>query len=299
MNKNILIIVNPNAGKGKVQKKIHKIANNFSKQDYVVDIIYTKKNYSAKDIIQDYKGPLQLVICCGGDGTLNDLINAVMLLENKPKISFIPLGTMNDFANTIQLFKHRFFMRNNMKNCKTIKADIGKFNNKYFNYVCAFGAFTMVPYVTKQSLKKVFGKLAYFIVGVRYIAKIKAYNVKIDVDGKIIKDNVIYGSISNSKSIGGFQWFRKRDIDIADGKYEVVLVRNPKYKIGMIAIVFNILFKQYNNKNFLYLQGSNIKINSSINLKWTLDGESGGRQKEVIIQNNKKALEYVIPGFNI
>ena len=100
MNKNILIIVNPNAGKGKVQKKIHKIANNFSKQDYVVDIIYTKKNYSAKDIIQDYKGPLQLVICCGGDGTLNDLINAVMLLENKPKISFIPLGTMNDFKET-------------------------------------------------------------------------------------------------------------------------------------------------------------------------------------------------------
>ena len=77
------------------------------------------------------------------------------------------------------------------------------------------------------------------------------------------------------------------------------MVGNPKYKIGMIAIVFNILFKQYNNKNFLYLQGSNIKINSSINLKWTLDGEYGGRQKEVIIQNNKKAVEYVIPGFNI
>ena len=210
MKNNILIIVNPNAGKGKVQKKIHKIASNFTKQDYLVDIMYTKIDYSASSIIRDYKGKLDLVICCGGDGTLNDLINAVMKLDHKPKISFIPLGTMNDFANTIGLFRYKFWLPNNMRNAEEIKVDIGKFNEKFFNYVAAFGAFTMVPYVTRQSLKKVFGKFAYFIVGVKYAKKIKAYRLEAVVDGVVTKGNFIYGSISNSKSIGGFQWFRKR-----------------------------------------------------------------------------------------
>ena len=295
MKSNILIIVNPNAGKGNVQKKIHKIASNFSRQDYLVDIIYTKINYSAASIIRDYKGVLDLVICCGGDGTLNDLINAVMKLENKPKISFIPLGTMNDFANTIGLYRFKFWLPNNMKNAEEVEIDIGRFNEKYFNYVAAFGAFTMVPYVTRQSLKKTFGKLAYFIVGIKYIKKIKSYRLSINVDENNVKGSFIYGSISNSKSIGGFQWFRKREIDLNDGKYEIILVKKPKNKIGLLGIVFNILFKRYNNKNFVYLQGSNIKIYSQTHLNWTLDGEYGGRKKDVEIVNNKQALTMVIP----
>lgn len=297
MGKNILIIVNPNAGKGNVQKKIHKIASNFSKQNYLVDIIYTKKDYSASDIINDYKGNLDIVICCGGDGTLNDLINAIMKMEVKPKISFIPLGTMNDFANTVGLFRFKFWLPNNMRNAKHIKIDIGSFNGKYFNYVAAFGAFTMVPYVTKQKLKKVFGKFAYFIVAIRYLAKIKSYNLKIEVDGKVTEGEFIYGSISNSKSIGGFKWFRKREIDIGDGKYEVILIKKPKHKIGIVNVAINILFKRYNNeKHFIYMQGSNIKIIPKTHLKWTLDGEYGGRIKEVEIKNNKQEIELIIPG---
>lgn len=299
MKRNLLIIVNPNAGKGKTQKIIHKIANNFSKQNYIVDIMYTNKSYSAKDIIKDYRRDLELIICCGGDGTLNDLINAVMQLEKKPQISFIPLGTMNDFANTINLFRYKFFIPNNMRKTTKIKADIGKFNDRYFNYVVAFGAFTMVPYVTKQFLKKYLGKLAYFVVGIRYINKIKSYEVEMNIDGKVTKGEYIYGSISNSKSIAGFQWFRKKEIDIGDGKYEVILIKKPKHKIQMVSIVFNILLKKYNNRHFLYLQGSNIKINPTTRLKWTLDGEYGGRKKEVIIVNNKQALEYIIPNGSI
>lgn len=295
MKNNILIIVNPNAGKGRVQKKIHKIASNFSRQNYIVDIIYTKKNYSAADIIREYKGNLELVICCGGDGTLNDLINAVMKLEKKPQISFIPLGTMNDFANTIGLFRYKFWLPNNMKNAKKIKVDIGLFNEKYFNYVAAFGAFTMVPYVTKQSLKKVFGKLAYFIVAVKYLRKIKGYDIELAIDDQETKGEFIYGSISNSKSIGGFQWFRKREINLSDGKYEVILVKKPKYKIGILVIAIKVLFKKYNNKQFLYFQGTNIKIKSNTHLSWTLDGEYGGRTQEVTIKNNKQAMTMVIP----
>lgn len=151
-------------------------------------------------------------------GTLNELINGIMLLEEKPNISFIPLGTMNDFARTIRMSTNKLFLSKNINESRIIPSDIGSFNNVYFNYVAAFGAFTPVPYVTSHRLKKIIGKFAYFVVASVYLNKIKTYNIKIEVDGQEIEDKVIFGSISNSKSIGGFEWFKRSGVKINDRK---------------------------------------------------------------------------------
>lgn len=295
MKKNILIIVNPNAGKGKVQKRIPKIKADLIKTGYGVDIVNTKKNFSAKDIIKEYDKNIDIVICCGGDGTVNDLVSAVMNLENKPKISFIPLGTINDFARTIELSRKNFFKQGILKDCIEKKSDIGKINEKYFNYVAAFGAFTAVSYVTSQKLKKCLGKLAYFIVGVKYFFKIRSYKINLNIDEEKIEKECIYCSVSNSKSIGGFKWFRKRDIAIDDGKFEVLLINKPKHKIQYISIVFDILFRRYQSKNFFFKQGSKIKITSEECLAWTVDGEFGGRTKDAKISNCKEAVTFIVP----
>lgn len=162
MSKQVLLLVNPKAGKGKVQKRIPVIKKDLEKTGYNVELIHTKSNYSAKDIITEYNKHLDIVICCGGDGTINDMINGVMELEEKPQVSFIPLGTINDFARTIGLFRLRFFLPEILKKYNKRKTDIGKFNDKYFNYVAAFGAFTPVSYVTNQSFKKMFRKTSIF-----------------------------------------------------------------------------------------------------------------------------------------
>ena len=295
MSKQILLIVNPNAGKGKVQKRIPEIKEDLIKTGYDVDIVSTQKNFSAKDIIRKYNKKIDIIICCGGDGTINDLVSAVMNLDDKPKISFIPLGTINDFARTIGLTRKKFFTKGILKKYVEKKSDIGKINEKYFNYVAAFGALTAVSYVTSQKLKKCFGKFAYFIVGVKYLFKIKNYKIKLDIDGEKIEQECIYGSVSNSKSIGGFQWFRKRDIEIDDGKFEVILIKTPKHKLKYLSIVFDILLKRYQSKNFFYKQGSNIEIYSEKCIPWTVDGEFEGRTKEAKISNCKEAVTYIIP----
>ena len=295
MENQVLLIVNPNAGRGKVQKRIPKIKEDLIKTGYDVDIINTRKNFSAKDIIKEYDKKPDIVICCGGDGTVNDLVNAVMNLENRPKISFIPLGTINDFARTIGLSRKKYFMQGIFKNYSEKKSDIGKINEKYFTYVAAFGAFTAVSYVTSQRLKKCLGKLAYFIVGIKYFFKIRSYKVKLGIDGEKIEKECIYGSVSNSKSIGGFQWFRKRDIAIDDGKFEVLLINKPKYKIQYLSIIFDILLRRYQSKNFFYKQGSKIEITSEKSLTWTIDGEFGGRTKKTKISNCKEAVTFVVP----
>lgn len=295
MKNQVLLIVNPNAGRGKVQRRIPEIKEDLIKTGYDVDIINTKKNFSAKDIIKEYDKKPDIVICCGGDGTVNDLVTAVMELEDRPKISFIPLGTINDFARTIGLSRKKYFTQGIFKNYLEKKSDIGKINEKYFTYVAAFGAFTAVSYVTNQKLKKYLGKLAYFIVGIKYFFKIRSYKVKLDIDGEKIEKECIYGSVSNSKSIGGFQWFRKRDIAIDDGKFEILLINKPKHKIQYISIAFDILFRRYQSKNFFYKQGSKIAITSEKCLTWTVDGEFGGRTKKTKISNCKEAVTFVVP----
>lgn len=295
MNKQVLLIINPNAGKGNVQRRIPYIKRDLENTGYDVDIVYTKKKVPAKEIIREYHKKADIIICCGGDGTVNDLVSSVMELEDKPEITFIPLGTVNDFARTIGLSRKRFYMPSILKKYTRRKIDIGKFNKKYFNYVAAFGAFTKVSYVTSQKLKKYFGKWAYFIVAIKYFFKIKTYKINIDIDGKKIEKECIYGSISNSKSIGGFQWFRKRDIALDDGKFEIILINKPKHKIQYISMVFDILLKRYQSKNFFYSQGSKIEITTEKNLSWTIDGEFGGMAKEIKVENCKQAVTFIIP----
>ena len=295
MSKQVLLIVNPNAGKGNVQKRIPEIKEDLIKTGYNVDIINTQRRNPIKNIIKGYEKKIDIIICCGGDGTVNDLVSCVMEMEEKPDISFIPLGTVNDFAKTIGLSRKKYFKKGILNKYSKQKSDIGKFNKRYFNYVAAFGAFTAVSYVTNQKLKKCFGKLAYFIVGIKYFFKIRSYKIKLNIDGEKIEKECIYGSVSNSKSIGGFQWFRKRDMAIDDGKFEVLLINTPKYKIQYLTIVFDILLKRYQSKNFFYRQGSEIQIISDKSLLWTVDGEFAGRAKETKISNCKEAVTFIVP----
>ena len=211
------------------------------------------------------------------------------------KLVLFHFGTMNDFAKTIRMSTNKIFLSKHINESRLIKSDIGSFNDVYFNYVAAFGAFTQVSYVTPSKLKRIFGKIAYFIVAILYLGKIRSYKIKVRVNEKEFEDKVIYGSISNSKSIGGFKWFKKKGVKINDGKFEVLLIKKPKNIIGWLKMLVLVIIKKHKDKYFYYFQTDKIEINSEKNLTWTLDGEYGGRKKEIIIKNNKEAIEYIIP----
>ncbi len=179
---------------------------------------------------------------------------------------------MNDFAKTIKLSTKKTFLARNIDEGTIISSDIGKFNNSYFNYVAAFGAFTPVSYVTTQKLKRKFGKLAYFIVGIKYLNKIRGYTITIETTENKVTDEFIFGSISNSKSIGGFEWFKRSGVKINDGEFEMLFIRKPNSFWGYIKTVFAILFKQHSKKKYFeYYQTDKIKIKSSTNIPWTVD----------------------------
>ena len=179
---------------------------------------------------------------------------------------------MNDFARTIRLSTKKTFLSKNIDEGTIIPSDIGTFNNSYFNYVVAFGAFTPVSYVTSHKLKRRLGKLAYFVVGTKYLNKIRGYKMTIEAEGNKVTDDFIFGSISNSKSIGGFEWFKRSGVKINDGEFEMLFIKKPKNIRGYIKTIFAILFKKHNKKEYFeYFKTYKIKITSKIGLPWTID----------------------------
>ena len=198
---------------------------------------------------------------------------------------------MNDFARTIRLSTKKTFLSKNIDEGNTIPSDIGTFNNTYFNYVVAFGAFTQVSYVTSQRLKREFGKFAYFMVALKYLNKIRPYTIEIEADGKKIKDEFIFGSISNSKSVGGFEWYKRSGVSINDGEFEMLFIKKPKNFIGYIKTVFAILLKKHNKKKYFeYFKTNKIKLKSKIGIPWTMDRRVWRKKKgNILYLFNKKS----------
>lgn len=298
MKKEILLVVNPCAGKGKINKYISDICDNLEKQGYELEVEYTSKENNGYSIIVNYIRYIDAVIVCGGDGTLNEVINGVIDSHKKINISFIPVGTTNDFAKTVKMPRNKLVLSKKLSKFKKQEVDIGKFNDKYFYYVAAFGAFSEISYVTNQKEKNKLGRIAYFKEALRRIKntqKIKTYQTSIVTDDEIIKDEFIYGSVSNSISIAGFKWFKNSDFSINDGLFEIILVKKPNTFWEAVSIAFSIIRKNYDQKHIYYLKTKHLKIDFDEDVTWTLDGEQSKSRKEFYIENQKGKINVLIP----
>lgn len=295
MKKEILLIVNPCSGKGKVSKYVPQICDNLEKQGYELEVIYTSKNNNGEKIIKNYIRYIDAVVVCGGDGTLNEVINGIIKCNKKIDVTFIPFGTTNDFAKTVKMPRNHFKLSKKLSQYNETGIDIGKFNDRYFYYVAAFGVCTKVSYSTNQKEKNKFGKLAYYKKGIQEIKKMKSYQATIVTDDEIIKDEFIYGSITNSISIGSFKWFKRSAIDVNDGMFELILIKKPKNFWGLLKIICSILKNKYDQKNIYYLQTKHLQIDFAENVSWTLDGEFGGNLKHVLIENHRNKIDLLVP----
>ena len=275
-----LFIYNPKSGKGKIKKKEQYIVDKLQTKYDVVDILQTKYTGHAHQVIKNCYQFYDTLVVAGGDGTLNEIINAIAEKENPPTIGYIPTGTTNDVASSLKIPKNIKKALNIILNGKVFNHDIFKCNNKYGIYVCATGVFTDASYATKQTEKKKFGKLAYYIYGLNKIFKNEPIHVKIKYDDKIIEKNCSLLLILNSRNIAGITVNKKAVLD--DGFVDVVMVDCPKKKgfslLGLLRVVKLFLFGlNYckNKKNITYLKLKNFDVAIKSKAKINLDGEQG------------------------
>ena len=296
MSIKVLTIINPTSGKGNIANYANEIKHNLEKQDMEVNMQLTKKGYNAKKIILDNIEGQDLILVCGGDGTFNEVVSAIMELGIQISIAYIPLGTTNDLARSLHMPIKDISITKKLLESKAKVLDIGKFNeNRYFTYIAAFGVVTDVSYKTSQKAKNKYGKLAYYMKAIKELIKIPTYKVKIKFDEEELEGEFIYGGISNSMSIAGFKWFNEEDIDLSDGKFEAIFIRKPKKLSGYFRLINDFRYKDYMvNRDFVYFKASNIQIQTDKNVAWTIDGEYAGDLNFVEIKNCNKAIELAI-----
>lgn len=275
-----LFVYNPKSGNGKIQKKEQYIVNKLKTKYEVVDILQTKFTGHANKVVKNTYYLYDTIVVAGGDGTLNEIINALAEKENAPNIGYIPTGTINDLANSLKIPKNINKALKIILKGKVFNHDIFKCNDKYGIYVCATGLFTDTSYGTNQNEKNKLGKLAYYIYGLNKIFKNEPIHVKIKYDDKVVEKNCSLLLILNSRRIAGFTVNKKAVLN--DGMVDVVMVDCPKKKgfsfLGLFRVVKLFLFGlNYckNKKNITYLKLKNFDVSIKSKAKINLDGEQG------------------------
>jgi YegS/Rv2252/BmrU family lipid kinase len=297
--KQVLLIVNPCAGPDSTRRSAEDIVRHFPADEFEIEIKKTKGHGDATELVRSFANDKDLVICCGGDGTLNETINGVMDLPRRIPIGYIPTGTTNDLASTLGISRDIEKAAALIRNGHTNSYDIGLFNNRYYSYVAAFGAFTRSSYATKQWMKNIFGHFAYLLNGVfKEWKNISSTHMKIEYDDGEMEGDFSFGSISNSTSISGIFRLNKDEVKLNDGYFEVLLVR--KARVSEAPSLFNkIRKKEYDGKRIILLKTSKVKITADAPIAWTLDGEYGGEHQTVMVHVLSKAIDICSPADNV
>ena len=296
MEKKLFFVFNPKAGKGKIKTALMDIVDIFNKGGYEVIIRATQYPKDAYEMTMKYADKVDLVVCSGGDGTLDEVVAGLVETGSKVPVGYIPAGSTNDFAGSLFIPKNMVAAAEMIMAENVYRCDIGKFNKQTFTYIAAFGLFTDVAYETDQDLKNILGHLAYLLEGVKRLFDIQSYHMKVTTEDEIFEDDFMYGMITNSRSVGGFKNLTGKNVDMNDGLFEVTLITTPKNPMDMQEIISGLMSGKDNSDLIYTFKTSRIRIQSDEAVAWTLDGEYGGDHKEVEIRNLHRALNLYLTG---
>lgn len=294
--KRLLFIYNPRAGKELLKPNISDIVDIFVKAGYEV-VIYPTQAYrdAYKKVLKYESEEYDLIVCSGGDGTLDEVVTGMMKRSSREPIGYIPTGTTNDFANSLKIPRNIMEAADNAVNGSVFSCDVGKFNDDIFVYIAAFGLFTDVSYQTKQEMKNILGHVAYLLEGTKRIFNVPSYRIKVTHDDEVIDDEFVFGMVTNSRSVGGFRNMIGKNVVFDDGLFEVTLVKTPKNPIALQEIIAALLIEQIDTKHMYTFKTGRIMFESLEEIPWTLDGEFGGSHDEVTIENLQKELKLMVP----
>lgn len=295
MDKKLLFVYNPHAGKAQIRSNLLDIIDIFTKAGYVVTARPTQKTGDATRTVMGDIDEYDLVVCSGGDGTLDETVTGMMKRENRLPIGYVPAGTTNDFARSLKISGNMQKAAMDIVSGKEFACDVGSFNDDIFVYVAAFGIFTDVSYETNQQMKNVLGHLAYVLEGAKRISSIPSYHLRIEHDGEMLEGDYMFGMITNSRSVGGFKNITGRDVKLDDGLFEVTLIKMPFNMIELNLIITSLVGNKIHGDYMQNFKTASLFIEADEEIPWTLDGEFGGEHKEVLIRNEKQALRLMVP----
>lgn len=298
MRKKLLFFINPKAGQLELRYHLIDMIDVFTAAGYDVTVHTTQSPRDLTDCITAEGGNYDLVVCAGGDGTLNEAVSGLMRRQDRPPLGYIPGGTCNDVASTLGIPRDPVEAAKAVISGHPRSIDIGKFGpDRWFTYVAGFGAFTDVAYETPQQEKRVLGRLAYLLQGAKSLAELKPIPMRMVVDGLCIEDEVLLGLVCSTTSVGGFKAAPPltKGVSLDDGLSEVIVAKNITNLQDLHAIGTLLVKREFDPKFFYTFQTDKIRFEFPAAVKWTIDGEFGGAVSAVDIENHNNAVRILVP----
>ena len=290
-----MLLINPHAGKGGYKGSCAEMLETFCTADYRPTVFFTQYPGHAIELVRDNAEDYDMVVCLGGDGTLSEVTSGMMQHGIKRPIGYIPLGTANDVARTLDLARQPAERAKDIVKGKLLSFDMGQFGtDKFFTYVAAFGAFTEVSYATPQDRKRALGHMAYMLEGMKSLSRITSCHAIVEHDGGVLDGEFIFGAVTNSTSVAGLVKLDSGAVNLSDGMFEVLLVRPPKDLIDLNNILTAVLSSNFNVPNVLFLRSREVRFMFDKPVAWTRDGEDGGSHMDVTIINRHPGVELVV-----
>lgn len=291
--KTVLFAYNPLAGTARVKKNLFEIVDFYDKQGYLVTLCPAIRLREWEAQLFDEEHPYDLVVCSGGDGTLNLVTSFLLEREKHIKLGYIPSGSTNDFAYSLGISEDLTDALEQTLSPDVQTIDVGRFGDRYFLYVAAFGIFTKVSYSTSQKRKNLLGRTAYLLEGIKEISDLKSYHLKLMTEDACVEGDFILGMVTNSLSIGGFKTLLPPNVSLSDGKFEILMIRRPSNLMELRGIISALLGEKENSDHIVQLKASKVQIEAAEPIAWTLDGEYGGEHSEMEIVNDPCKLKMV------
>jgi YegS/Rv2252/BmrU family lipid kinase len=273
MNK-VKFIYNPFSGENTIITDIDKVVAVHQKYDYLVVPYRISFEYELSKAFEGIDSTYKYILVAGGDGTVDNVVNHMKLLNIDLPIAVLPTGTANDFAKYLGIPLEVDLACEQILNSKAKMIDIGKINDKYFVNVASTGLFTDISQKTSVTLKNTMGKLAYYVKGIEQFPNFKKLKIKV-ASKEIEYDGEMYLMlVFNGKTAGNLKFAYKAEID--DGLLDVIIIKAGTIK-DMVALLIKMLRGEHleDAHNLIYFKTDKVFVECHEDIVTDIDGERG------------------------
>lgn len=295
MDKKLMLIVNPVAGRGAYKLGFADAMQLLSNAGYRVDLYFTAARGDATDFALRFGADYDKIACIGGDGTLSEVISGLLKLDDPPSLGYFPMGTSNDIATSLGLPKNNCLeAARRFLSGTPHPYDVGIFEDvEHFAYIAGFGAFTDVSYTTPQDQKNALGHLAYVLQGLASLPNIESHHTRVEWDDGSFEGKLVYGSLSNSTSVAGIVHFQEHMVSLSDGLSELVLVKNPTLPTDLADLAGSVLTQRFDSDMMIIAHTRSAVFHFDRPVAWTRDGEPGGLWRDVHLKNLQAPVQLI------
>ncbi|MBQ3179201.1 MAG: YegS/Rv2252/BmrU family lipid kinase [Clostridia bacterium] len=291
--KQLLLILNPTAGQKRAARNLTGIVSVFNRAGYDTHVYITAGRGDAVEAVRTFGQQMELIVCCGGDGTLNETVTGVIENGLEIPIGYIPAGSTNDFAGSLHLSGDMLEAAGMITGGRPFSYDVGKWADRYFTYIASFGVFTKASYSTPQNIKNALGHMAYVLEGSKELSSIHAEHIRMELDGEVLEDDYLFGAVCNSTSVGGILTLNPAYVDMSDGRFEILLVRAPRDIQELHECVIALTNQTYNCGMITFRRADTLQFFGNPDMAWSLDGERADGRAQITIRNLHKRITLI------